>query len=556
MGRRVTNRYFLVLYGFSFLVFIAIGCVKEEDIFVKMNFMVEHEEGLAPLYATKRIENLSENANYIIVLKDEIDWSDIDFESDKIEQFISSQRSKTFKFALKGFTIKLTSKDLKKVRKDPNVKYVEQDQLMNVSFTQFTAPWGLDRIDQQSIPLNGSYTYETTGSTVDAYIFDTGIRTDHNEFKSRIRAGYNAISPDSIPEDDNGHGTHVAGVIGGTRYGVAKGINLIPVKVLDQYGTGSFSQIIAGIDWAIANHTTRPAVGNVSISGELSVSLDEALKRAIADGIVVTVAAGNNAEPARNASPGRVTEAITVGSVTNSDEWSSFSNFGPEIDIIAPGTNITSAWHTGSNDINTISGTSMATPHVTGAVALYLEKFPRSTQDDIQAGLKKFAVLNVIKNVPDSTANSLLNVFFSLSTTPKEPILLSPVDGSVDHPKNVTLTWNKVDFALSYDVQYSDKTDFSNPILTISGLTQPTYTTSALAYDKIYFWRVRANSDTESGNWSKVSSFKTQLLGNAKPQYIILIPDPVLPRDEQIIRSSRIPAITWSSSGKGRFYNL
>jgi subtilisin family serine protease len=198
----------------------------------------------------------------------------------------------------------------------------------------------------------------------------------------------------------------------------------------------------------------------------------------------------------------------------------------------------------------------MATPHVTGAVALYLEKFPRSTQNDIQAGLKKFAVLNVIKNVPDSTANSLLNVFFSLSATPKEPILVSPVDGSVDHPKNVTLTWNKVDFALSYDVQYSDKTDFSNPILTISGLTQPTYTTSALAYDKIYFWRVRANSETESGNWSKVSSFKTQLLGNAKPQYIILIPDPVLPRDEQIIRSSRIPAITWSSSGKGRFYNL
>jgi subtilisin family serine protease len=552
MGRRVTNRYFLVLYGFSFLVFIAIGCVKEEDIFVKRNFMVEGEEGLAPLYSTKRIDHISENNVYIIVLKDEIDWSDIDFESDKIEQFISSQRNKTFKYALKGFTIKLSSKDLKKVRKDPSVKYVEHDQLMNVSFTQFTAPWGLDRIDQQSIPLNGSYTYETTGSTVDAYIFDTGIRTDHNEFKSRIRAGYNAISPDSIPEDDNGHGTHVAGVIGGTRYGVAKGINLIPVKVLDQYGTGSFSQIIAGIDWAIANHTTRPAVGNVSISGELSVSLDEALKRAIADGIVVTVAAGNNAEPARNASPGRVTEAITVGSVTNSDEWSSFSNFGTEIDILAPGTNITSAWHTGSNDINTISGTSMATPHVAGVVALYLEKFPKSTPEEVQAGLKKFAVFNGIKNVPDSTVNSLLSVNFSLTNTPKEPILVSPADGSVDHPKNVTLTWNKVDFALSYDVQYSDKTDFSNPILAISGLTQPTYTTSALAYDKIYFWRVRANSETESGNWSNISSFKTQLLGNTKPQYIILIPDPIITRSEQIIKSSRTPGNTWSTPRRSR----
>jgi hypothetical protein len=167
--------------------------------------------------------------------------------------------------------------------------------------------------------------------------------------------------------------------------------------------------------------------------------------------------------------------------------------------------------------------------------------------------LKRFAVLNVIKNVPDSTTNSLLNVFFSLSTTPKEPILVSPIDGSVDHPKNVTLTWNKVDFALTYDVQYSDKTDFSNPILTISGLTQPTYTTSALAHDKIYFWRVRANSETASGNWSNVSSFKTQLLENTKPQYIILIPDPVIPRNEQIIRSSKIPGINWSNPGKGRF---
>ncbi|MFM1964194.1 MAG: hypothetical protein RLZZ172_3039, partial [Bacteroidota bacterium] len=548
MGIKNINRYLIVLYVLISFVFITGGCVKEEDIFVKKNLMVKDEEGLAPLYATKRIENLSENANYIIVLKDEIDWSDIDFESDKIEQFLSSQRNKTFKHALKGFTIKLSSKDLKKVRKDPSVKYVEYDQLMNVSFTQFTAPWGLDRIDQQSIPLSGSYTYETTGSTVDAYIFDTGIRTDHNEFKSRIRAGYNAISPDSIPEDDNGHGTHVAGVIGGTRYGVAKGINLIPVKVLDQYGTGSFSQIIAGIDWAIANHTTRPAVGNVSISGELSVSLDEALKRAIADGIVVAVAAGNNAEPARNASPGRVTEAITVGSFANTDEWSSFSNFGPEIDILAPGTNITSAWHTGSNDINVISGTSMATPHVTGAAALYLEKFPKSTPEQVQTGLKKFAVVNAIKNVPDSTVNSLLSVYFSLSTTPKEPILVSPADGSVDHPKNVTLTWNKVDFALSYDIQYADKIDFSTPVLTISGLTQTTFTTSALAYDKVYFWRVRANSEKESGNWSNVSSFKTQLLGNTKPQYIILIPDPIIPRSEQILKSSRIPGKTLNAS--------
>jgi subtilisin family serine protease len=526
-----------VFFLLCFIVIYISSCVKETDILFKRNFKLDEGEGLAPLFANRSIESLPDNSNYIIVLKDQINWSDIDFECDKIEKFIASHRSKTFRHALKGFSIQLTSKDLKKVRKDPSVKYVEHDQLVNVSFTQFTAPWGLDRIDQSTIPLSGSYTYETTGSTVDAYIFDTGIRLDHNEFKNRIRTGFNALLPDSVPNDNNGHGTHVAGVVGGTRYGVAKGINLIPVKVLDQFGSGSFSQIIAGIDWAIAHHTTRPAVGNVSISGEQSVSLDEAIVRAIADGIVLTVAAGNNSEPTRNTSPGRVVPAITVGSVTNTDEWSPFSNYGPEIDLLAPGSNITSAWHTGVNDINTISGTSMATPHVTGAAALYLEKFPKSTPLQVQDGLKKFSTLNVIKNVPDSTVNNIVNIFFSTSTSPKEPLLTSPVDGSVNHSKNVSLRWNKVDFAISYDLQYSEISDFSTQILTLSGLTQTVFTTSALAHDKEYYWRVRANSDTESGNWSTPRSFKTQPLGNAKPQFTILVPDPFIPRNDQIIQS-------------------
>lgn len=534
---RYKNNLLLESILFCLICITLDSCVKENDIFLKKSFFWDEDQNLAPLFSNKRIDNLPENANYIVVLKDEIDWSDIDFECSKIEKVISSHRKKIFRYALKGFSIQLTSKELKKVRKDPNVKYVEHDQSVNVSFTQFTAPWGLDRIDQPSIPLSGSYNYESTGSTVDAYIFDTGIRTDHNEFKNRIRTGFNSILPDSLPRDNNGHGTHVAGVIGGTRYGVAKGINIIPVKVLDQFGSGSFSQIIAGIDWAIAHHTTRPAVGNISISGEQSVSLDEAVIRAMADGIVVVVAAGNNSEPSRNASPGRVKPVITVGAVTNADEWSSFSNFGPEIDLLAPGTNITSAWHTGANDINTISGTSMATPHVAGAAALFLEKFPKSTPDQVQEGLKNFSVINAIKNVPDSTANNLLNISFSNTSILKEPLLLSPVDGQVNQLKNVTLRWNKVDFATSYDIQYTDISDFSTQILTISGITQTFFTTSALAHDKVYYWRVKANNDNESGNWSATSSFKTLPLGNTKPQYTILVPDPLIPRNDQLNQS-------------------
>lgn len=525
----------------SLLTFSLVGCSKDQGSYVKKAYLLEDDaDGLAPLYGINSTTRKTPKANYIVVLNDQIDWENVAFESEKLEKTLSSKKNKLFRHAIKGFSIQLNADDLLQIRKDPHVKYVELDKAMKVSYTQFSAPWGLDRIDQQTIPLSGSYTYETTGSSVDAYIFDTGIRFDHNDFKDRIKSWYNAMSPDSIPEDENGHGTHVAGIVGGTRYGVAKGINLIPVKVLDAFGTGSFSQIIAGIDWAIANHTTRPAVGNVSISGELSVSLDEAIKRAIADGIVIAVAAGNNAEPARNASPGRVNEAITVGAVNNNDDWSAFSNFGPEVDILAPGSNIISAWHTGINDVNTISGTSMATPHVTGAAALFLEKFPRSTPAQVQSGLKEFSAINRIKNVPDSTVNSLLNIYFKVLTAPVEPVLVSPANGTLSLPPKVTFEWNSVEFALSYDLQYAEKADFSTQILTVLDLKTTTYVSADFAYGKVYYWRIRAKGEKGISNWSNAYTFKTQDLGYTKPQYTILRPDPIIHGDEQLFKAMRI----------------
>jgi hypothetical protein len=484
----------------------------------------------------------------VVVLKDNIDWKDLDFESDKVTEFLSSKKDKIFRYAVKGFTIQLTDKDLEKVRRDPNVKYVEQDQMMKISGTQFTAPWGLDRIDQTSAPLSGSFTYETTGSTIDAYIFDTGIKPDHNEFTGRIRPGFNAITAGVAPDDDNGHGTHVAGVVGGTRYGVAKAINLIPVKVLDRFGTGTFTQIIAGIDWAIANHTTKPAVGNISISGELAVSLDEAIRRAIADGIVISVAAGNNAEATVNTSPGRVIEAITVGSVTNTDQWSAFSNFGPEVDILAPGSSITSAWHTGVNDISVVSGTSMATPHVTGAAALYLEKFPGSTPQQVQQGLKNFAVIDEITEVPTATANLLLQVIFNAPPLPGAPALASPVTESVDLPQALSLSWNASAGAASYDLQFSDKADFSNVLLTLNGLTQTRQPISGLGFGATYYWRIRANNATGSGLWSTPSSFTTALNTVAAP----VLSTPVSGSTNQ----PTILSLTWNPVNGATSYDL
>ena len=510
MGRNLNQRLRKMIYGILSLVVLIGGCAKEQDLFVKKKFTLEEgEEGLAPLYSSNKSGIVPLSAHYIVVLKDNIDWDDVDFESDKIAKFLSSNKDLVFKHAVKGFTIQLTPKDLKKVRRDPNVKYIEQDQVMKISGTQFTAPWGLDRIDQQSAPLSGSFTYETTGSTVDAYIFDTGIKPDHNEFIGRIRPGFNSITAGAAPDDDNGHGTHVAGVVGGTRYGVAKGINIIPVKVLDKFGTGTFTQIIAGIDWAIAHHTTRPAVGNVSISGEIAVSLDEAIKRAITDGIVIAVAAGNNAEATVNTSPGRVTEAITVGSITNTDQWSAFSNFGPEVDILAPGSSITSAWHTGLNDINVVSGTSMATPHVTGAAALYLEKFPNATPDQVQQGLKTYAVPDEITDVPAQTPNLLLQVNFNAPPLPGAPILTAPVTSSVDLPQALSLNWNPSAGASSYDLQFSDRADFGTVILTLNGLTQTRQPISGLGFGATYYWRIRANNATGTGAWSTPSSFTT-----------------------------------------------
>lgn len=553
MGRLSNSSFYTI--ALLLLVTLFSACTKEAETFVKKKFSLEEgEEGLAPLYSRNKWGVIPVSAYYLVVLNDNIDPNEVDFKSDAITEFLSSQKDRVFKNALKGFTIQLTSQDLEKVRKDPNVKYVEQDQVMKISVTQFTAPWGLDRIDQPGIPLSGSYTYETNGSTIDAYIFDTGIRPDHNEFIGRVVTGFNAVSTAAAPNDDNGHGTHVAGILGGTRYGVAKGINIIPVKVLDAFGTGSFTQIIAGIDWAIAHHTTKPAVGNVSISGPVSVGLDEAIRRAITDGIVMCVAAGNNAVDVSTTSPGRVTEAIVVGAVTNTDQWSSFSNFGTVIDILAPGTSITSAWHTGINDINVVSGTSMATPHVAGAAALYLEKFPGSTPVNVQNGLKASSTANRILLVPAGTSNALLNINFlpPPPPIPGAPITVAPVNASTSQPVNLTLSWNASPDAASYGVQVSTSSTFSAFIVNDIGLTSTTMALPTLAQGTTYFWRINASNVSGTSQWSAVNSFSTV----AAP--VIVVPSaPVLSSPSNAATSQvTAPTLIWSAVSGATNYGL
>jgi subtilisin family serine protease len=313
-----------------------------------------------------------------------------------------------FRHVLKGFSAKLTDKALAEVRSDPAVDVVEPDRVVTLDTTQSPATWGLDRIDQRSLPLNNSYVYNPSGAGVTAYIIDTGIRFTHNEFAGgRAVSGYDAVDGGSA-DDCNGHGTHVAGTVGGTTYGVAKAVRLVAVRVLNCSGSGSTSGVIAGIDWVTGNHAAgTPAVANMSLGGGASSALDGAVTTSINDGVTYAIAAGNSNANACNSSPARVGAAITVGSTTSSDARSSFSNYGSCVDIFAPGSSITSAWFTSNSATNTISGTSMATPHVAGAAALYLQGATGASPVMVRDALVA-AASPVVTNPGSGSPNGLL----------------------------------------------------------------------------------------------------------------------------------------------------
>ncbi|GGB78189.1 peptidase S8 [Knoellia flava TL1] len=323
--------------------------------------------------------------------------------------------------ALDGFAAKLSAKALEGLRHNPNVAFIEADQPVRASETQSPATWGIDRIDQRTLPLSNSYTFTQSGAGVTAYIIDTGIRNAHAEFSGRATSGYSAISDGRGTDDCNGHGTHVAGTVGGETYGVAQDVRLVAVRVLDCQGSGSNAGVIAGVDWVTQNHTAgAPAVANMSLGGGVSSALDTAVSNSIADGVTYALAAGNDSGAnACNGSPGRVAAGLTIGSTTNTDARSSFSNIGSCLDLFAPGSNITSAWHTGNTATNTISGTSMATPHVAGAAALLLQATPSASPATIASTLIANSTTGRVTNPGTGSPNRLL--FTGTGTTNPDP---------------------------------------------------------------------------------------------------------------------------------------
>jgi subtilisin family serine protease len=315
----------------------------------------------------------------------------------------------TYSAALRGFELSASALQARRVAADPDVAYVEQNQIVSLDATQANPPsWGLDRIDQRNLPLNSSYTYPNTASNVRAYIIDTGIRFTHTTFGGRATSGFDAVDGGSA-DDCNGHGTHVAGTVGGSQYGVAKAVRLIGVRVLNCSGSGTTAQVVAGINWVTANRVL-PAVANMSLGGGISTSIDNAVNNSINAGVSYAVAAGNESTNACNRSPARVAAAITVGATGRTDARASFSNFGTCVDIFAPGVGITSSWRTSNTATNTISGTSMATPHVAGAAAIVLSVHPTFTPAQVRNQLVNTATTGVVTNPGTGSPNRLLFV--------------------------------------------------------------------------------------------------------------------------------------------------
>ena len=358
---------------------------------------------------------------FIVVLASNDDPAAVGAES---EALYGGRLRFVYRSAVHGFAIRMPAAAAAALARDPRVAWIEEDSPVHMDATESPAPWGLDRIDQRTLPLNNSFSYPASSHQIRVHVIDTGVRTTHVEFGGRASIAGDYVDddldwdPGDIANDDstpgtadgadcNGHGTHVAAIVAGTTYGVAKTALILSHRVLDCSGNGTISAAIAAVD-AVTADTTRPAVANMSLTGDVSETLDTAVRRSIAAGVTYVVAAGNRGVDAAAQSPSRVAEAITVAATGLSDARPSYSNFGATVDLFAPGEDIRSAWFSSDTATATSSGTSMAVPHVTGVVALYLDQAPAASPAAVRDAMVARATPGVVVDPGPASPNRLL----------------------------------------------------------------------------------------------------------------------------------------------------
>ncbi len=433
-GRAIAGEYIVVL--------------KSDFVQQKASLMAS-QQGLSFSATSNSAENLNFRAQAVTSMSDEMAGA------------YGASVAQKYHAAISGFVTKMDRRAMRYMLADSRIDYIEENQMMYANDVQTNAPWGLDRIDQPNLPLNSQYVFDLDGSGVKAFILDTGILASHSNFGGRVASGFTAINDGRGSSDCNGHGTHVAGTVGATTYGVAKNVTLIPVRVLSCSGSGSNAGVIAGVDW-VAQNASGASVANMSLGGGNSSALDSAVNNAIDAGVTFVVAAGNSNANACSGSPNRVPRALTVASSTSSDSRSSFSNWGSCVDLFAPGSNIQSTWSNGGT--RTISGTSMASPHVAGVAALYLQANPSASPSQVESAIESAAVSGRISST-NGSPNLLVQSNFGGTPTPTStptptpttpPGGPEPIDASATNVSVTQGSW--VRYTLTLGSGYSNVT--------------------------------------------------------------------------------------------------